>query len=71
MAVLGAPTGKRLAPIMSELVPRLRRFDELDITDDTHAELLAMSAATMDCRLAGDRAKMVLGGRSHTKLGRC
>jgi len=32
-AVLGAPTGKRLAPIMAELVPRLRRFDELDITD--------------------------------------
>ncbi len=29
-AVLGAPTGKRLAPIMSELVPRLRGFDELD-----------------------------------------
>jgi len=25
--VLGAPTGKRLAPIMSELVPTLRRFD--------------------------------------------
>jgi hypothetical protein len=68
-AVLGAPTGKRLAPIMSELVPRLRRFDELDITDDTAAELLAMSAATMDRRLAGDRAKMALRGRSHTKPG--
>ncbi len=68
-AVLGAPTGKRLAPIMSELVPRLRRFEELDITDDTAAELLAMSAATMDRRLAGDRAKMALRGRSHTKPG--
>jgi hypothetical protein len=68
-AVLGAPTGKRLAPVMSELVPRLRRFEELDITDDTAAELLAMSAATMDRRLAGDRAKMALRGRSHTKPG--
>src|SRR5450755_3441480 len=28
-AVLGAPTGKRLAPVMDELVPRLRRFREL------------------------------------------
>jgi hypothetical protein len=26
-AVLGAPTGKRLAPMMGELVPRLRRFE--------------------------------------------
>ena len=33
-AVLGAPTGKRLVPIMAELVPRLRRFQELVITDD-------------------------------------
>lgn len=68
-AVLGAPTGKRLAPIMSELVPRPRRFHELDITDDTAHALLAMSPATMDRRLAGDRAKMMLTGRSHTKPG--
>jgi transposase InsO family protein len=68
-AVLGAPTGKRLAPIMGELVPRLRRFDELVISDDTQAALLAMSPATMDRRLAPDRAKMQLRGRSHTKPG--
>lgn len=68
-AVLGAPTGKRLAPIMGELVPRLRRFRELDITDATETALLAMSPATMDRRLAPDRAKMALRGRSHTKPG--
>ena len=28
-AVLGAPTGKRLAPVMAELVPTLRRFGEI------------------------------------------
>ena len=28
-AVLGAPTGKRLQPMMADLVPRLRRFGEL------------------------------------------
>jgi hypothetical protein len=39
-AVLGAPTGKRLAPIMAELVPTLRRFDELVISDDTEMALL-------------------------------
>jgi len=67
-AVLGAPTGKRLAPVMAELVPRLRRFGELEITEETQGALLGMSAATMD-RLAGERARMVLRGRSHTKPG--
>jgi transposase InsO family protein len=68
-AVLGAPTGKRLAPIMDELVPRLRRFRELVITEEVAGALIAMSPATMDRRLAGDRAKMQLRGRSHTKPG--
>jgi hypothetical protein len=68
-AVLGAPTGKRLAPVMGELVPILRRFGELEISDDTERALIAMSAATMDRRLAADRARMALKGRSHTKPG--
>lgn len=33
-AVLGAPTGKRLAPVMGELVATLRRFGELDVCDE-------------------------------------
>ena len=68
-AVLGAPTGKRLAPMMGELVPTLRRFGELEVTDDVAAALVSMSPATMDRRLAPDRAKLVLRGRSHTKPG--
>ncbi len=68
-AVLGAPTGKRLAPVMTELVPRLRRFGELKISDDTELALIAMSPATMDRRLAPDRAKLQVRGRSHTKPG--
>lgn len=68
-AVLGAPTGKRLAPMMGELVPTLRRFEELEITDETAGALIAMSAATMDRRLVEDRAKLTLRGRSHTKPG--
>jgi len=68
-AVLGAPTGKRLAPIMAELVPTLRRFDELVISDDIEMALLAMSPATMDRRLAADRAKLLVRGHSHTKPG--
>lgn len=68
-AVLGAPTGKRLAPMMGDLVPRLRRFEELDVNDETAAALVAMSPATIDRRLAEDRDKLILKGRSHTKPG--
>jgi len=68
-AVLGAPTGKRLAPIMDELVPTLRRFGELEIADEIAVSLLAMSPATIDRRLAADRAKLVLKGHSHTRAG--
>lgn len=55
--------------MMGELVPTLRRFQELDVSDELAASLSAMSPATMDRRLAPDRAKMVLRGRSHTKPG--
>lgn len=68
-AVLGAPTGKRLAAVLPDLVARLRRFGELDIDDDTAGLLVRMSAATIDRRLAPARAEMTLRGRSHTKPG--
>jgi len=68
-AVLGAPTGKRLAPVMGELVATLRRFGELDVSDQLAGALVVMSPATMDRRLAPDRAAMTLRGRSHTKPG--
>jgi len=68
-AVLGAPTGKRVAPVLADLVVRLRRFGELDISEEHAALLSAISAATIDRRLAEDRAAMRLRGRSHTKPG--
>lgn len=68
-AVLGMPAGKRLAPMLSELVSVLRRFDELVIDDDTAALLVSMSAATIDRRLAPERRKHQLKGRSRTKPG--
>lgn len=68
-AVLGAPAGKRMAPFLAELVPRLRACGELDISDDTAGLLMRMSAATIDRRLAADRGKLEVRGRSHTKPG--
>ena len=69
-AVLDGPTGKRLAPGMPALVDALRRHGELHITDQVAAQLGAMSAATIDRRLAADRAKLCTRrGRSLTKPG--
>ena len=68
-AVLRAPAGKRLAPMLAVLVPILRRDGELDLTDDEAVLLVRMSAATIDRRLAGERARMMPRGRSHTKPG--
>src|SRR6516164_4406816 len=66
-SVLGMPAGKRLAPILGELVAVLRRFGELDIDEDTAALLVGMSAATIDRRLAPERKRNRLKGRSRTK----
>ena len=67
--VLGMPAGKRLAPMLSELVMVLRHFGELVISDATAALLVSMSAATIDRRLASERAKHQRRGRCTTKPG--
>ena len=68
-AVLRSPAGKRLAPMLATLVPVLRRDGEFDLSDAGAALLLAMSAATIDWRLAGERAKLMPRGRSQTEPG--
>lgn len=68
-AVMGAPAGKRMAPFLPELVARLRACGELDIGEQTAAKLCAMSAATIDRRLADHRGRLAVRGRSHTKPG--
>jgi integrase-like protein len=67
--VLGMPAGKRLAPMLGELVAVLRHFGELSIDEGTAALLVSMSAATIDRRLADERAKHQLKGRVGTKPG--
>jgi len=68
-AVQRTPCGRLLAAALPDLVPRLRRFKELNIDDDTAALLLKIAPATIDRRLAADRVKLRLRGRSHTKPG--
>jgi hypothetical protein len=68
-AVLRFPAGKLLAPMLPTLVPLLRRDRELELTDAQAQLLVRMSAATIDRRLAPERARMLPRGRSHTKPG--
>jgi hypothetical protein len=53
--ILDRPAGKRLAPMLPELVPVLRRHNELSIDDQTAELLMSMSAATICRRLAPHR----------------
>jgi hypothetical protein len=63
------PAGKRLAPMLATVVPLLRRDGEIVLSDGEAALLVSMSPASIDRRLAPERAKLVLRGRSHTKPG--
>jgi len=54
-AVMDAPAGKRMAPFLAEIVDRLRAVGELTISDEVRDQLVSISAATIDRRLAGDR----------------
>ena len=68
-AVMAGPAGKRMAPFLPELITRLRACGELEISEATAAQLAGMSAATIDRRLADDRKKLQVKGRSGTKPG--
>lgn len=68
-AVLDAPCGKRLAPVLPGLVAALEAHGELTLTAAQRAALGRISPATIDRRLAGDRKALTLKGRSGTKPG--
>lgn len=63
------PAGKRLAPMLTALVPMLRRDGEIDLTDTEAALLVAMSAATIDRRLGPAKERDGFSATSHTKPG--
>lgn len=65
LGLLRAQEVKSLGPML----PMLRRDTALELTDVGAGLLVRMSAATIDRRLAPERAKMMSRGRSHTKPG--
>jgi hypothetical protein len=61
--------GKRLSPVLGEVVERLLRHNELRCDAATAKKLSQMSAATIDRLLRPERKKYQLKGRSHTRPG--
>jgi len=70
-AALRAPAGKRLAPMLAVLVPILRRDGELDLSDGEAELLCTMSAATIDRRLASERARLMPRAARTPNPARC
>jgi len=68
-AVLGGICGKRVAAAMAATIEALERHGELALTTDQRAQLLAMSARTIDRLLAERRRRLRLKGRAMTKPG--
>ena len=65
----GCICGKRLAPFLEELVPVLKRFGEIDVTDEVEEKLLNISPATIDRLLKPVKDTLNFTGRSSTKPG--
>ena len=52
------PCGKRLAPFLADLVPHLERHGELRVSPAVRAQLLTLSAATVDRLLQAHRPRL-------------
>ncbi len=61
--------GKRLASILPEVVPLLKKHKEIRIDKATERKLLKISASSIDRLLKPERKKFKGKGRSHTKPG--
>ena len=61
--------GKRLAPVLPEMIAVLERHGELQLVPATRGKLCAISAASIDRLLAAERRRLNVRGRSGTKPG--
>ena len=67
--IMAYACGKRLAPGMAWLVPKLETCGELLVFTQVREKLLVVSAATLDRLLAPERKRRTVKGVSHTKPG--
>jgi len=61
--------GKRLAPILREIVMRLERFREIELSAEVRQKLFTISSSSIDRVLAKERKRHQIKGRSNTKPG--
>jgi hypothetical protein len=61
--------GKRLAPVLREVVRRLERFCEIRLSKEVRQKLYRISPASIDRLLAKERKKQKIKGRGNTKPG--
>ncbi|MDI3542541.1 MAG: hypothetical protein PWP57_144 [Candidatus Atribacteria bacterium] len=68
-AIMDYPCGKRLAPCMSWLIPKLEICGEIKIKGEVREKLLTISASTIDRLLKEEKKKIALRSRKSTKPG--
>ena len=61
--------GKRLAPVLKEIIAKLEMHKEIKLDRTTRGKLHKISAATIDRLLSEEKKKDNIKGRSHTKPG--
>jgi len=67
--ILDYPCGERLAPMLSEIVPKLRALKELSVSDDVADKLSRIGHATVDAKLKKFRSAIRRRIQSTTKPG--
>ncbi len=67
--IMSCPCGKRLKPILAEVIQKLKAFGEISIDEAIEEKLLKISASTIDRLLREEKKRLSLKGRSHTKPG--
>ncbi|PZP56964.1 MAG: hypothetical protein DI604_35145 [Delftia acidovorans] len=69
-ALFDYPCGQRLAPLLREQVPRLRRKGQWGCSEEVAGKLVRMSARTADRLLAGEKHRLRLAGAKRGGLSR-
>ena len=67
--IMDCMCGKRLAPVLREIVIRLERFREITLSEEVREKLFTISSSSIDRVLARERKRHQIKGRSHTKPG--
>jgi len=67
--IFDCPCGKRLAPSLSWMIEKLEKHEELVLSKEVKAKLLAISPATVIRLLQKEKRKLTFSFRSSTKPG--